>query len=306
MEDTIIEKIKLDIDERKISYQKELQKIKEEKNLLGYIKGILEITKNNVSNFPYYDSDDLETADAALDFDVMLKYTLKEDSIIASFKSEIKNLYYLEKIGYKHAEQYLETKAKLEEYHKKIEAAYQELIANDTLKKVIIKHEEVISKLDYLKDKLEADEELRIDEVASFYKCLQCANLSEKEKTSILVSMFEKNIDKEQSYLNNLHFFGRARKIQEKKFAMTFSEQELSLLQNTLLNCLEKIENLPIIIHFPITRLDNKVVSIDSRKIVTTSVLDDKAKKILNIIKNPSNKKTSTVGVPRFLLVDNE
>ena len=44
MEDTIIEKIKLDIDERKISYQKELQKIKEEKNLLGYIKGILEIS----------------------------------------------------------------------------------------------------------------------------------------------------------------------------------------------------------------------------------------------------------------------
>ena len=94
MNDTIIEKIKLDIEERKNSYQKELQKIKEEKNLLGYIKGILEITENNVSNFPYYDSRDPETADAALDFDVMLKYTLKADSIIASFKSEIKNLYY--------------------------------------------------------------------------------------------------------------------------------------------------------------------------------------------------------------------
>ena len=303
MNDTIIEKIKLDIEERKNSYQKELQKIKEEKNLLGYIKGILEITENNVSNFPYYDSRDPETADAALDFDVMLKYTLKEDSIIASFKSEIKNLYYLEKIGYKHAEQYLETKAKLEEYHKKIEAAYRELIANDTLKKAITKQEKIIAKLDYLKSKLESDEELGSDEVASFYQCLHCANLSEKEKTSVLVSVFEKNIYKEKSYLDNLWYLGHVRNGQQKKIVMSFSEEELKLLHDTLLRCRERIENLSVIIHFPIARLDHKVDHVDSRK---TVVSNDKTGKILNIMKNSPNKDVSTTLSPRFLLVNNE
>ena len=303
MNDTIIEKIKLDIEERKNSYQKELQKIKEEKNLLGYIKGILEITENNVSNFPYYDSRDPETADAALDFDVMLKYTLKEDSIIASFKSEIKNLYYLEKIGYKHAEQYLETKAKLEEYHKKIEAAYRELIANDTLKKAITKQEEIIAKLDYLKSKLESDEELGSDEVASFYQCLHCANLSEKEKTSVLVSVFEKNIYKEKSYLDNLWYLGHVRNKKKKKIVMSFSEEELKLLHDTLLRCRERIENLSVIIHFPIARLDHKVDHVDSRK---TVVSNDKTGKILNIMKNSPNKDVSTTLSPRFLLVNNE
>ena len=303
MNDTIIEKIKLDIEERKNSYQKELQKIKEEKNLLGYIKGILEITENNVSNFPYYDSRDPETADAALDFDVMLKYTLKEDSIIASFKSEIKNLYYLEKIGYKHAEQYLETKAKLEEYHKKIEAAYRELIANDTLKKAITKQEKIIAKLDYLKSKLESDEELGSDEVASFYQCLHCANLSEKEKTSVLVSVFEKNIYKEKSYLDNLWYLGHVRNGQQKKIVMSFSEEELKLLHDTLLRCRERIENLSVIIHFPIARLDHKVDHVDSRK---TVVSNDKTGKILNIMKNSPNKDVSTTLSPRYILVNNE
>ena len=96
IEGQIIHKLKQDIEEKERSYQKELQKIKEEKELLAYIKGMLDITAGNVSNFPYYDSNDLETKDAEEDFNVMLKYTLKENRIIASFKAEIKNLYFLD------------------------------------------------------------------------------------------------------------------------------------------------------------------------------------------------------------------
>ena len=93
---------------------------------------MLDITEKNVNNFPYYDGSDLSQEEAEDDFNVMLKYTLKEDKIISSFKAEIKNLYYLEKIGYQHAEQYEETKKKLEEYRLKIQKAYDELIMNET------------------------------------------------------------------------------------------------------------------------------------------------------------------------------
>ena len=93
-EQTIVEKLKLDIEERERSYQKELAKIKKEDDLLNYIKGMLDITQGSVSNFPYYDGSNKEEAEAEDDFNMMLKYTLKEDKIIASFKSEIKNLYY--------------------------------------------------------------------------------------------------------------------------------------------------------------------------------------------------------------------
>ena len=90
-EQTIVEKLKLDIEERERSYQKELAKIKKEDDLLNYIKGMLDITQGSVSNFPYYDGNNKEEAEAEDDFNMMLKYTLKEDKIIASFKSEIKN-----------------------------------------------------------------------------------------------------------------------------------------------------------------------------------------------------------------------
>ena len=90
-----------------------LQKIKKEYNLLNYIKGMLDITKDNVGNFPYYNEED-SSEEAQDNFNLMLKYTLKEDNIIASFKAEIKNLYYLEKIGYQEVEQYQEIKKKLE------------------------------------------------------------------------------------------------------------------------------------------------------------------------------------------------
>lgn len=204
IEEKIVEKLKLDIKQRERSYQKELAKIKKEDTLLNYIKGMLEITKNNVSNFPYYDGNNQEEEDALEDFNMMLKYTLKEDEIISSFKSEIKNLYYLEKIGYYHAEQYQETKRKLEEYRIKIEQAYNELITNEILKKATVKKEEILQKLDNLKESLE-EEQKEIENIDSFYEGLQYANLSENEKTSILLSIFEKNIKKEQERIKELN-----------------------------------------------------------------------------------------------------
>lgn len=203
VEEKIVEKLKLDIEERERSYQKELAKIKKEDNLLSYIKGMLDITQNDVSNFPYYDGNNIDEEEALEDFNMLLKYTLKEDKIISSFKSEIKNLYYLEKIGYQHAEQYAETKRKLEEYRIKIEEAYNELIANEILKKATVKKEEILKKLDNLKDHLE--EQGEIENIDSFYEELQYANLSENEKTSILLSIFEKNLKKEQQKIEEIN-----------------------------------------------------------------------------------------------------
>ena len=179
IEGQIIHKLKQDIEEKERSYQKELQKIKEEKELLAYIKGMLDITAANVSNFPYYDPNDLETKDAEEDFNVMLKYTLKEDRIIASFKAEIKNLYFLEKIGYRHAEQYQEAKQHLEEYRKKIENSYHELISNETLKKATLHKEEILKKLSDLKTSLLHEDTLEIKNIDKFYEELKYANLSE-------------------------------------------------------------------------------------------------------------------------------
>ena len=202
-EQEIVEKLKLDIEERERSYQKELQKIKKEYNLLNYIKGMLDITKDNVGNFPYYNEED-SSEEAQDNFNLMLKYTLKEDNIIASFKAEIKNLYYLEKIGYQEVEQYQEIKKKLEEYRKKIEQAYEELVTNETLKNATIKKESILKKLDDVKDHLEAPRE-EIENIDSFYEGLQYAHLSESEKTSILLSVFEKNLEIQKRKLDTLN-----------------------------------------------------------------------------------------------------
>lgn len=202
-EKEIIGKLKQDIKEKERSYKQELEKIKKEDNLLNYIRGMLEITKDNVSNFPYYDGTDDTQDDSEEDFNVMLKYTLKEDKIIASFKAEIKNLYYLEKIGYQHAEQYEDTKRKLMEYRQKIKDAYEELIANETLKKAIAKKETILTKLDTLKETLE-EESKETEKIDDFYESLQYANLSESEKTKVLISIFEKNTALEQEYLKEL------------------------------------------------------------------------------------------------------
>lgn len=214
-EQEIVKKLKLDIEERERSYQKELAKIKKEDDLLNYIKGMLDITQNSVSNFPYYDGENKDNEAAEEDFNMMLKYTLKEDKIIASFKSEIKNLYYLEKIGYQHAEQYAETIKKLEEYRLKIQEAYNDLITNETLKKATIKKEEILKKLDTVKDHLTETQE-EIENIDSFYEGLQYAHLSENEKTAILLSIFERNIQNEKKKLekSNKHkYLPRERKI---------------------------------------------------------------------------------------------
>lgn len=221
-EKEIIGKLKQDIKEKERSYKQELEKIKKEDNLLNYIRGMLEITKDNVSNFPYYDGTDDTQDDSEEDFNVMLKYTLKEDKIIASFKAEIKNLYYLEKIGYQHAEQYEDTKRKLMKYRQKIKDAYEELIANETLKKAIAKKETILTKLDTLKETLE-EEAKETEKIDDFYESLQYANLSESEKTKVLISIFEKNIALEQEYLKELE---QAEKEIKKSYSVSSKDLE--------------------------------------------------------------------------------
>ena len=202
----IFEKLKEEIAQREESYQQELKKIKKEDDLLGYIKGMLDITEDNVSNFPYYDEEHLtkEEKEASDEFNIMLKYTLKEDKIIASFKSELKNLYFLEKIGYQQAEQYQDIKRKLEDYRIKIKEAYDELIKNETLKTASAKKETILKKLDKIQEKLNNPKE-ELENIDEFYEGLQYANLSEKDKTDILVSILKNNIKFEQEKIDKLN-----------------------------------------------------------------------------------------------------
>ena len=249
MKEEIIKKLKLDIEERERSYQKELQKIRAEDNLLNYIKGMLDITKDNVANFPYYDSKDKEE-ESEEDFNVMLKYTLKDDKVISEFKSEIKNLYFLEKIGYQHAEQYEDAKRKLEEYRNKIEEAYEELKNNETLKKITAKKEEILEKLATLKEKLQ-EEDAEIENIDTFYECMQYANLSDKEKTTILVSILEKNLLYQQRKLQELEELEHSRKTAITKEISTLSETELNRILETLINNNTLEQRLAIKITYP-------------------------------------------------------
>lgn len=245
-ENQIVEKLKLDIEEKERSYQKELQKIRKEDNLLNYIKGMLDITKNDVSNFPYYEEDDASEDEEARDnFNLMLKYTLKEDNIIASFKAEIKNLYYLEKIGYQQAEQYQEIKKKIAEYRKTIEESYKELITNETLKNATAKKENILKKLDNVKDHLEEPQE-EIENIDSFYEGLQYAHLSESEKTSILLSVFEKNLKIQQEKLESLNKI-ESEKIIERKIGR-IKQDNITKVQNVAKNLEYKF---PIRITYP-------------------------------------------------------
>lgn len=234
IEGQIIRKLKQDIEEKERSYQKELQKIKEEKELLAYIKGMLDITAGNVSNFPYYDPNDLETKDAEEDFNVMLKYTLKEDRIIASFKAEIKNLYFLEKIGYRHAEQYQETKQHLEEYRKKIENSYHELISNETLKKATLHKEEILKKLSDLKTSLLHEDTLEIKNIDKFYEELKYANLSENERTAVLLSVLEKNLSFQKQHLEELDNIEQIQNRVIVKIALVLPVEELKHMKEIL------------------------------------------------------------------------
>lgn len=196
MEDEkILTKLKQDIKEKKESYQKEISKIKEENNLLGYIKGVLDITKQDVSNFPYYNKLVVTEDEHSYDnFKTMLKYTLKEDKIIASFEQEIKNLYYLHQIGYENIEQYQEIKEKLNKYRDKIEEVYKDLVKNNTLQKMAEDLTQKIEKLDSLEEKLVYQKELVTDDIVEFYQELKLSNLTEKELTSILLLVFKNNL----------------------------------------------------------------------------------------------------------------
>lgn len=277
-EKEIIDKLKQDIKDKECSYKQELEKIKKEDNLLNYIKGMLEITKDNVSNFPYYDGTDDTQDDAEEDFNVMLKYTLKEDKIISSFKAEIKNLYFLEKIGYQHAEQYEDTKRKLTEYRQKINDAYEELIANETLKKAITKKEIILTKLDILKEKLE-EETKETEKIDDFYESLQYANLSESEKTKVLISIFEKNTMLEQEYLKQLE-----QEEKELKKSYSLASKELERIKREIID--GRLETIPkIIITYP-QKKENKLVK-EELKEISEQKSDQRKSKITEQDKKP-------------------
>lgn len=274
IEGQIIHKLKQDIEEKERSYQKELQKIKEEKELLAYIKGMLDITAANVSNFPYYDPNDLETKDAEEDFNVMLKYTLKEDRIIASFKAEIKNLYFLEKIGYRHAEQYQEAKQHLEEYRKKIENSYHELISNETLKKATLHKEEILKKLSDLKTSLLHEDTLEIKNIDKFYEELKYANLSESEKTAVLLSVLEKNLVFQQKHLEELENIEQIQNRVIVKIALVIPVEELDYMKEILKSHKLCDLSLPVKITYPL--------------FMRTVQVRPKTQEIINIMKHVS------------------
>ena len=275
IEGQIIHKLKQDIEEKERSYQKELQKIKEEKELLAYIKGMLDITAANVSNFPYYDPNDLETKDAEEDFNVMLKYTLKEDRIIASFKAEIKNLYFLEKIGYRHAEQYQEAKQHLEEYRKKIENSYHGLISNETLKKATLHKEEILKKLSDLKTSLLHEDTLEIKNIDKFYEQLKYANLSESEKTAVLLSVLEKNLVFQQKHLEELENIEQIQNRVIVKIALVIPVEELDHMKEILKSHKLCDLSLPVKITYPL--------------FMRTVQVRPKTQEIINIMKHASS-----------------
>ena len=285
MKEEIIKKLKLDIEERERSYQKELQKIRAEDNLLNYIKGMLDITEDNVANFPYYDGDK-EEEESEEDFNVMLKYTLKDDKVISEFKSEIKNLYYLEKIGYQHAEQYEEAKRKLEEYRNKIKEAYEELKTNETLKKITAKKEEILEKLANLKEKLQ-EEDTEIENIDTFYECLQYANLSESEKTAILISILQKNLLHQQKKLQELEELEQSTKKIIAKEITTLSEKELKRLLEMLMTNDELEQQLSIKITYP---KKTSETDFDQELNELTQSLKRQVKDILN--KQTTNRRT--------------
>ena len=235
---------------------------------------MLDITAANVSNFPYYDPNDLETKDAEEDFNVMLKYTLKEDRIIASFKAEIKNLYFLEKIGYRHAEQYQEAKQHLEEYRKKIENSYHELISNETLKKATLHKEEILKKLSDLKTSLLHEDTLEIKNIDKFYEELKYANLSESEKTAVLLSVLEKNLVFQQKHLEELENIEQIQNRVIVKIALVIPVEELDYMKEILKSHKLCDLSLPVKITYPL--------------FMRTVQVRPKTQEIINIMKHAS------------------
>lgn len=190
-ESLLVQKIIDNIAKKEKELKNELTDIKQKEDLLDYIKGMIDITAENTLNFPYYnDEDESEGKD---NFEAMLRYTLKYENLINDFKMQIKNLYFLDKVGYSNTKQYETAKNSLEEYRTKIISAYNNFITNNTIKKALEEKETIIKKLEKTESILEKNI-LETEDIDSFYDGLKYTDINDSDKTSILYVIFENNL----------------------------------------------------------------------------------------------------------------
>ena len=187
----LVQKIKDDIEKKSEDLKTELNKIKQQEDILDYIKGIIDITQENVLNFPYYEDD--EQDEGKDNFETMLNYTLKDKKSIEDFKSQIKNLYFLDKVGYSNTKQYEVAKNALEKYRNTIIKEYENLVNSNTIKREIEQKEVIMKKLDRTRNELEKSV-LEIEDIDEFYDGLKYADISASDQTSILYMIFENNL----------------------------------------------------------------------------------------------------------------
>ncbi len=187
----LVQKIKDDIEKKSEDLKTELNKIKQQEDILDYIKGIIDITQENVLNFPYYEDD--EQDEGKDNFETMLNYTLKDKKSIEDFKSQIKNLYFLDKVGYSNTKQYEVAKNSLEKYRNTIIKEYENLVNSNTIKREIEQKEVIMKKLDRTRNELEKSV-LEIEDIDEFYDGLKYADISASDQTSILYMIFENNL----------------------------------------------------------------------------------------------------------------
>lgn len=187
----LVQKIKDDIEKKSEDLKTELNKIKQQEDILDYIKGIIDITQENVLNFPYYE--DNEQDEGKDNFETMLNYTLKDKKSIEDFKSQIKNLYFLDKVGYSNTKQYEVAKNSLEKYRNTIIKEYENLVNSNTIKREIEQKEVIMKKLDRTRNELEKSV-LEIEDIDEFYDGLKYADISASDQTSILYMIFENNL----------------------------------------------------------------------------------------------------------------
>lgn len=256
-EKEIIKKLKYDIASRKETYQKELEQISQEENLLRYIKGMLEITAESMASFPYYDGSEEETKDARNMFNEMLKYTLKEDNIIQEFKSEIKNLYFLEKIGYQHAIQYQETLKKIDSFRTKIEQAYLAITHSQDLDDLKYKKQQIILDLNQLVMILE-DENQEVENIDELYKKIQYTSLPEADKTEILLLILKRNTILQSHKVKLLKeiLAHQEKNNKTNNNYLLLSEEAVSLLQDT-----SKLDEIIKKHHLKITITTNRLLA---------------------------------------------
>ena len=123
----------------------------------------------------------------------MLNYTLKDKKSIEDFKSQIKNLYFLDKVGYSNTKQYEVAKNSLEKYRNTIIKEYENLVNSNTIKREIEQKEVIMKKLDRTRNELEKSV-LEIEDIDEFYDGLKYADISASDQTSILYMIFENNL----------------------------------------------------------------------------------------------------------------